>query len=368
MLAFLPKMRRVYDAAAIRVPVRAAGTLSAPVASSAALLRCIKASSYSPPTSAPMKRHMSVHPSGMPSNLPQHLTDAASEVVSEAQFLASNHSSSVLSAMHIAGVLFADKHGKRGWENFAGDVIQRAGGDRKAVSTAFQAKISSLPVASPRMPSPPVAADAIKVLQRAEELRIQSQDTHVAVDHLFVALVEDADVANVIEKATGKTRAEISALAAPTLRKRKTSSPSADPSIGQSLLSKFGEDLVAKAEAGKLDPVIGRDEEIRRITEILCRRTKCNPVVIGDPGVGKSAVIEGLAQRICAGGGGEPLRGTRIWTLDVGALIAGAKHHGEFEERFKGVLDEVKAADGKIILFIGTYALTPWLRHALLLQ
>ena len=125
-----------------------------------------------------------------------------------------------------------------------------------------------------------------------------------------------------------------------------------DPEGTYEALTKFGRDLTAAAEAGKLDPVIGRDEEIRRTIQVLSRRTKNNPVLIGEPGVGKTAIAEGLAQRIVAGDVPEGLKGKRVWALDVGALIAGAKYRGEFEERLKAVLAEITAAEGEIVLFI----------------
>src|SRR6516162_9225668 len=117
-------------------------------------------------------------------------------------------------------------------------------------------------------------------------------------------------------------------------------------------LERFGRDLTESAEQGKLDPVIGRDEEIRRVIQVLSRRTKNNPVLIGDPGVGKTAIVEGLAQRIVAGDVPEGLKGKRVWALDIGAMLAGSKYRGEFEERLKAVLNEIKAAEGELILFI----------------
>src|SRR5256714_1133204 len=127
---------------------------------------------------------------------------------------------------------------------------------------------------------------------------------------------------------------------------------SQDPEGTYQALEKFGRDLTAAAESGKLDPVIGRDEEIRRVIQVLSRRTKNNPVLIGDPGVGKTAIAEGLAQRIVAGDVPEGLKGKRVWALDIGALLAGSKYRGEFEERLKAVLEEIKRSEGEIVLFI----------------
>src|SRR5919201_1557838 len=127
---------------------------------------------------------------------------------------------------------------------------------------------------------------------------------------------------------------------------------SQDPEASYRALEKFGRDLTALAEQGKLDPVIGRDEEIRRVMQVLSRRTKNNPVLIGEPGTGKTAIVEGLAQRIMAGDVPEGLKGKRVWVLDIGALLAGSKYRGEFEERLKAVLNEIKNAEGELILFI----------------
>src|SRR5919201_697796 len=148
------------------------------------------------------------------------------------------------------------------------------------------------------------------------------------------------------------------AVAAALERARRDGNPEVYPEqllvalLEQELPRQFGRDLTAAAEAGKLDPVIGRDEEIRRVIQVLSRRTKNNPVLIGDPGVGKTAIAEGLAQRIVARDVPEGLKGKRVWALDIGALLAGSKYRGEFEERLKAVLTEIKNAEGELILFI----------------
>ncbi|MBA2568346.1 MAG: AAA family ATPase [Actinobacteria bacterium] len=176
-----------------------------------------------------------------------------------------------------------------------------------------------------------------KVLDRAEEEMQKLEDEFISTEHLLLALdvvPRDELLARLKEVRGGQ---------------RVTSQ---DPEGTYQALEKFGRDLTEAAEAGKLDPVIGRDEEIRRIIQVLSRRTKNNPVLIGDPGVGKTAIVEGLAQRIMAGDVPEGLKGKRVWALDIGALLAGAKYRGEFEERIKAVLQEIKSAEGEIVLFI----------------
>src|SRR5919197_648505 len=185
---------------------------------------------------------------------------------------------------------------------------------------------------------PRVSAALDRVLDRAGDEARWMEDDYVSSEHLLLALdvfPRDELLAKIKEVRGGQ---------------RVTSQ---DPEGTYQALDKFGRDLTAAAESGKLDPVIGRDEEIRRVIQVLSRRTKNNPVLIGDPGVGKTAIAEGLAQRIVAGDVPEGLKGRRVWAVDIGALVAGSKYRGEFEERLKAVLNEIKNAEGRIILFIG---------------
>ena len=163
------------------------------------------------------------------------------------------------------------------------------------------------------------------------------EDDYVSTEHLLLALdvVPRDELLATLKDVRGAQRVT-----------------SQDPEGTYQALEKFGRDLTALAESGKLDPVIGRDEEIRRVIQVLSRRTKNNPVLIGDPGVGKTAIVEGLAQRIVAGDVPEGLKGKRVWQLDIGAMLAGAKYRGEFEERLKAVLEEIKAAEGELVVFI----------------
>jgi ATP-dependent Clp protease ATP-binding subunit ClpB len=184
---------------------------------------------------------------------------------------------------------------------------------------------------------PRVSAALDRVLDRAADETRRMEDDYVSSEHLLLALdvVPRDELLAKIKDVRGGQRVT-----------------SQDPEGTYQALEKFGRDLTAAAESGKLDPVIGRDEEIRRVIQVLSRRTKNNPVLIGDPGVGKTAIAEGLAQRIVAGDVPEGLKGKRVWALDIGALLAGSKYRGEFEERLKAVLEEIKASEGEIVLFI----------------
>ena len=195
-----------------------------------------------------------------------------------------------------------------------------------------------------------MSVELSRVIGKSEQLANSMKDDYISTEHLLLAIVEDgSDEARDICRAFGLTK---NGIANSIKKNRKQNVNSANPEDGYKALEKYGRDLTQVARQGKLDPVIGRDDEIRRTIEILSRRTKNNPVLIGEPGVGKTAIVEGLARRIVAGDVPESLKNKTLFSLDMGALVAGAKYRGEFEERLKSVLNEVVKSDGQILLFI----------------
>src|SRR2546428_2903456 len=209
--------------------------------------------------------------------------------------------------------------------------------DAAALRAEAEATLRGKPSIQGAQQQPSVSAAFSRVLDAAADEAKRLEDDYVSTEHLLLALdvVPRDQLLAKIQQVRGGQRVT-----------------SQDPEETYQALEKFGRDLTQAAEDGKLDPVIGRDEEIRRVIQVLSRRTKNNPVLIGDPGVGKTAIAEGLAQRIVAGDVPEGLKGKRVWALDVGALVAGSKYRGEFEERLKAVLNEIRSAEGQIILFI----------------
>jgi len=216
-------------------------------------------------------------------------------------------------------------------------LVERAGESVDSQRAECEAKLAQKPAVQGSSQQPHASTEFARVLDRAEEEMRKLEDEYVSTEHLLLAL----DVA--------PRDALLAALEEVRGAQRVTSQ---DPEGSYQALEKFGRDLTELAESGKLDPVVGRDEEIRRVIQVLSRRTKNNPVLIGDPGVGKTAIVEGLAQRIVAGDVPEGLKGRRVWALDIGSLLAGSKYRGEFEERLKAVLENIKEAEGQIILFI----------------
>jgi ATP-dependent Clp protease ATP-binding subunit ClpB len=209
--------------------------------------------------------------------------------------------------------------------------------DWQGLRPEAERKVDALPSVQGGRQQPNASAAFARVLDAADRERQQLTDDYVSTEHLVLAIepAPRTEIVAWIEKVRGGQRVT-----------------SQDPEGSYQALEKFGRDLTDAAESGKLDPVIGRDEEIRRVIQILSRRTKNNPVLIGEPGVGKTAIAEGLAQRIVAGDVPEGLKDRRVWALDIGALLAGAKYRGEFEERLKAVLTEIRSSDGRIVLFI----------------
>src|SRR5687767_10231588 len=247
--------------------------------------------------------------------------------------------------VHLLKVLMDDDQG------LGSGLIDRAGGDSKAVRAGVEAAIKKIPSVSGDGSQLYLSRELARVFDTAESAAQKAGDSFVAVERLLLALtVEKATDAGKILASAGLTPQALND-AINEIRKGRTAD-SASAENQYDALKKYARDLTADVRAGKLDPVIGRDEEIRRTIQVLSRRTKNNPVLIGEPGVGKTAIAEGLAIRIVNGDVPENLKSKIIFALDMGQLIAGAKYKGEFEERLKGVVKEVATSDGEIVLFI----------------
>jgi ATP-dependent Clp protease ATP-binding subunit ClpB len=273
------------------------------------------------------------------------LTRKSQEALAAAQRRAARDGNPTLEPQHVLWALAQDDQG------IALSVLEAVGADRATVRAATETALTDLPSASGSTVSAPSASGALqRVLATAVERATARGDEYVSTEHLLLALTAVGGACADLLRELGATEESVTA-AVDRVRGGSRVTSDAPESTFQAL-EKFSVDLTARARDGALDPVIGRDDEIRRVVQVLSRRTKNNPVLIGEPGVGKTAVVEGLAQRIVAGDVPDSLRGKRLVALDLGAMVAGAKYRGEFEERLRGVLDEIKASDGQVVTFI----------------
>lgn len=276
----------------------------------------------------------------------QKFTTMAQEAVGDAIQSASAAGNAQVETLHVMDALLRQENG------VVRSLIEAAGGDPQAIGAAVRNALVALPSASGSSTSQPQASRQLTAaIAQAEKEMQQMGDEYVSTEHLLIGIAASKpnQSAEILEK-NGVTAASLRKAVPGVRGGAKVTSPDAEGSY--KALEKYSTDLTAATKEGKLDPVIGRDQEIRRVIQILSRRTKNNPVLIGEPGVGKTAVVEGLAQRIVAGDVPTTLQGKKLISLDLGSMVAGSKYRGEFEERLKSVLNEIKNADGQIITFI----------------
>ena len=275
----------------------------------------------------------------------EKFTTRSREAIETAQLSATTGGHSAVEPIHLLTALLRDGEGT------AGSLVEKAGVDARLLAAQSEAALTKLPSASgSTVKQPTASASLTRVLAAALDLAQSMKDDFVATEHLLIALAGVESSAQQVLTEAGLTESGLRESLTAVRGNRRVTSQDAEATYES--LEKYSVDLTAAAQDGKLDPVIGRDAEIRRVIQVLSRRTKNNPVLIGEPGVGKTAVVEGLAQRVVDGDVPDSLKGRRVLSLDLAAMVAGAKYRGEFEERLKAVLEEIKEAGGQIITFI----------------
>jgi len=272
-------------------------------------------------------------------------TVKAQEAVQRSSQLASEHGNPELQPLHLLAALLEDKEG------IVPPILEKIGIGPQSVLNSVYAEIEKLPKVSGEAAQATLANETNKLLDQAFKEASNFKDEYVSTEHLLLAITHlKRDKAQQILAQAGATYDAI--LKALTVVRGSQKVTDQNPEAKYQALERYARDLTEQARRGKLDPVIGRDEEIRRVVQVLSRRTKNNPVLIGEPGVGKTAIVEGLAQRIISGDVPEVLKNKRVVALDLGAMLAGAKYRGEFEDRLKAVLKEIEDSQGQIVLFI----------------